>query len=99
MLVLKQTWILSKCAVNTFWNCNWSVLFLHFFSSFIRLFDEALIDAQEALRVAPPNNRDVRRVLLRLRDDIRQAVSPSGNSCASLLGASVDTLADPETRL
>jgi len=58
-----------------------------------------LEDAQEALRVAPHTNRDVRRVLLRLRDDIRQAISPSEQPCGSKLGASVDTLADPETRL
>ena len=67
--------------------------------SFIRIFDEALNDAQEALRVAPPTNRDVRRVLLHLRDDIRRALSPSEKSCAPQLGASVDTLADPETCL
>ncbi|KAE8742661.1 hypothetical protein FOCC_FOCC011790 [Frankliniella occidentalis] len=65
----------------------------------LKLLDEALEDVQEALHVAPHTNKDVRRVLLRLRDDIRQAISPSEKACGSKLGASVDTLADTETRL
>lgn len=64
-----------------------------------RLHHDALEDVQEALRVAPHNNRDVRRVLLRLRDDIRQTISPTEKPCSSRLGASVDTLVDPETSL
>ncbi|KAK3915593.1 Protein TANC2 [Frankliniella fusca] len=65
----------------------------------LKLFEEALEDVQEAIHVAPHKNKDVRRVLLRLRDDIRQAIAPSVKTCESRLGASVDTLADQETQV
>lgn len=56
-----------------------------------RLYEDALADVQEALIVLPPENRDVRRILLKLKDEIK-----GGTSTAS----SVDTLHCPtETSL
>lgn len=56
-----------------------------------RLYDEALEDVQEALIVLPPQHRDIRRIMLKLKDEIK-----GGSSIAS----SVDTLNCPtETSL
>ncbi|KAK7578136.1 hypothetical protein V9T40_010341 [Parthenolecanium corni] len=57
----------------------------------LRLYEDALSDVQEALITLPPQNRDVRRILLKLKDEIK-----GGTSTAS----SVDTLNCPtETSL
>ncbi|XP_065220330.1 protein TANC2 isoform X3 [Planococcus citri] len=57
----------------------------------LRMYEDALSDIQEALIVLPPQNRDVRRILLKLKDEIK-----GGTSTAS----SVDTLNCPtETSL
>lgn len=54
-----------------------------------RLYDDALCDVQEALLLLPPQNREVRRVLLNLRDEVR----------AGTLTTSLDTLNQTETSL
>jgi len=68
-----------------------------------RLFDKALENVQEALRTAPPVDREVRRVLVRLRDEIRAEMGASSTGQPhqrSLGGAvSVATLNEPETSL
>ncbi|XP_031779288.1 protein TANC2 isoform X2 [Nasonia vitripennis] len=66
--------------------------------------DEALDDIQEGLRVAPPQNRQDRRVLASLRDEIISRIEGTGigssksgfGSCSSKtrIRASVDTLTE-----
>lgn len=66
--------------------------------------DEALGDIQEGLRVAPPQNRQDRRVLASLRDEIISRIEGTGigssksgfGSCSSRtrIRASVDTLTE-----
>lgn len=53
------------------------------------MYDDALCDVQEAILLVPPQNRDVRRVLLNLRDEVR----------AGTLTTSLDTLNQTETSL
>ncbi|XP_073997696.1 zinc-RING finger and ankyrin repeat domain-containing protein rolling pebbles isoform X4 [Rhodnius prolixus] len=55
----------------------------------LRKYDDALKDVQEALLLLPPQNKDIRRVLLSLREEIK-----IGNRTAS-----VDTLNQPVTSL
>ncbi|XP_067012508.1 protein TANC2 isoform X2 [Anabrus simplex] len=65
----------------------------------LRQFEEALDDIQEALRVAPPNNREVRRVLGKVRDEVRAEMSAPQLSGHRGLATSVDMLNEPETRI
>ncbi|XP_031847478.1 zinc-RING finger and ankyrin repeat domain-containing protein rolling pebbles isoform X3 [Nomia melanderi] len=65
------------------------------------LLEDALSDVQEALQIAPPQNRQDRRVLVALRDEIisrLDGVGTSKGSCDSTgrsrLRASVDTLTE-----
>ncbi|KAG7190367.1 hypothetical protein KM043_006477 [Ampulex compressa] len=65
------------------------------------LLEESLADVQEALQMAPPQNRQDRRVLLGLREEIVSRLNGVGTSkstgeCAgrSRLRASVDTLTE-----
>ncbi|XP_075222893.1 zinc-RING finger and ankyrin repeat domain-containing protein rolling pebbles isoform X4 [Lycorma delicatula] len=57
----------------------------------LKMYEDALTDVQEALLLLPPqnSNRDVRRVLLNLRDEVR----------AGTMTASLDTLCQTETSL
>uniref|UniRef100_A0A1B6I3A2 RING-type domain-containing protein n=2 Tax=Homalodisca liturata TaxID=320908 RepID=A0A1B6I3A2_9HEMI len=55
----------------------------------LRLFEDALCDVQEAILLLPPQNRDIRRVLLNLRDEVR----------AGTMTTSLDTLNQTETSL
>ncbi|XP_054264581.1 protein TANC2 isoform X4 [Macrosteles quadrilineatus] len=55
----------------------------------LRLYEDALCDVQEAILLLPPQNREVRRVLLNLRDEVR----------AGTLTTSLDTLNQTETSL
>lgn len=55
----------------------------------LKFYDDALCDVQEALLLLPPQNREVRRVLLNLRDEVR----------AGTLTTSLDTLNQTETSL
>lgn len=64
-----------------------------------RLFDDALSDVNEALHIAPPHNREVRRVLAILRDEICSRRDGAGSSrdrsdFSSGFHASVDTLTE-----
>lgn len=54
-----------------------------------RNYEEALRDVQEALLVLPPQNKDIRQVLVNLREEIR-----IGNRTAS-----IDTLNQSVTSL
>jgi tetratricopeptide (TPR) repeat protein len=66
--------------------------------------DEALDDIEEGLRVAPPQNRQDRRVLVSLRDEIISRIEGTGigsskNGCGSCssritMRASIDTLTE-----
>ncbi|XP_076242234.1 zinc-RING finger and ankyrin repeat domain-containing protein rolling pebbles [Calliopsis andreniformis] len=65
------------------------------------LLEDALSDVQEALQIAPPQNRQDRRVLVALRDEIISRLdgvgtSKGSNDCTirSRLRASVDTLTE-----
>ncbi|XP_012276088.1 protein TANC1 isoform X2 [Orussus abietinus] len=69
----------------------------------VGLFEDALADVQEAMRIAPPNNRQDRRVLTSLREEIVSrlegtALGTSKGTCDSSsrtrLRASVDTLTE-----
>lgn len=64
----------------------------------LKLYENALADVREALRLAPPHSTEVRTVLQYLRDDITNRMS-SGASTSSArmnghreLAISVDTL-------
>jgi len=46
----------------------------HFFF-FCRRYDDALTDIQEAVRLVPSGNSDIRHVLFRLKDDIQSKVA------------------------
>lgn len=56
----------------------------------LKMIDLAQSDLQEALSLLPPSNHEVRRVLLRLREEIRGVPHMS---------TSMDTLSPPETSL
>ncbi|XP_017764984.1 PREDICTED: protein TANC2 isoform X2 [Eufriesea mexicana] len=65
------------------------------------LLEDALSDVQEALQIAPPQNRQDRRVLVALREEIVSRLDGVGTSkgstdsaCRSRLRASVDTLTE-----
>ncbi|XP_076650310.1 zinc-RING finger and ankyrin repeat domain-containing protein rolling pebbles isoform X2 [Halictus rubicundus] len=65
------------------------------------LLEDALSDVQEALQIAPPQNRQDRRVLVALRDEIISRLDGLGtskgfcdNASRSRLRASVDTLTE-----
>ncbi|XP_012146768.2 zinc-RING finger and ankyrin repeat domain-containing protein rolling pebbles [Megachile rotundata] len=63
------------------------------------LLEDALSDVQEALQMAPSQNRQDRRVLLALREEIISRLDGAGTSkgsepCRSRLRASVDTLTE-----
>ncbi|XP_029056445.1 protein TANC2 isoform X1 [Osmia bicornis bicornis] len=65
------------------------------------LLEDALSDVQEALQIAPPQNRQDRRVLVTLREEIVSRLDGVGTSkgsgdilCRSRLRASVDTLTE-----
>ncbi|KAK2585872.1 hypothetical protein KPH14_010464 [Odynerus spinipes] len=67
----------------------------------IGLLEEAMSDVQEALHIAPPQNRQDRRVLVALRDEIVARIDEASNNkgsgdCSnrSRLRASVDTLTE-----
>lgn len=64
-----------------------------------RLLDEALEDIQDALRVAPPQNREVCRVLCKVREEVRAELTSPHLPGHRGLAASVDMLNDPETRI
>ncbi|XP_046487873.1 protein TANC2 isoform X1 [Neodiprion pinetum] len=64
-----------------------------------RHFEDALCDVNEALHIAPPHNREVRRVLAILRDEICSRRDGAGSSrdrsdITSGFHASVDTLTE-----
>ncbi|XP_049811721.1 protein TANC2 isoform X1 [Schistocerca nitens] len=72
----------------------------------LRLLDEALDDVQDALRVAPAQNRDVRRILCKVREELRTEMAATGACPGAPLSSltlgtatSVDTLHEPETRV
>nr|CAD7589252.1 unnamed protein product [Timema genevievae] len=65
-----------------------------------RMFEEALQDVNEALRVAPPSNREVRRLLCKIRDEVKAEMSGAQLAGHRGLATSVDMLNDiyqPET--
>ncbi|GLH00293.1 Uncharacterized protein GBIM_06713 [Gryllus bimaculatus] len=62
-----------------------------------RLFEDALEDIQEALRVAPPTSREVHRVLCKLREEIKAEMTTPQLSGHRGLATSVDMLNEPET--
>jgi hypothetical protein len=66
---------------------------------FNRKFEEALEDVQEALRIAPPHNREVRRVLGKVRDEVRAEMIAPQLAGHRGLATSVDMLNEPETRI
>nr|CAD7432745.1 unnamed protein product [Timema monikensis] len=66
----------------------------------LKMFEEALQDVNEALRVAPPSNREVRRLLCKIRDEVKAEMSGAQLSGHRGLATSVDMLNDmyqPET--
>jgi hypothetical protein len=64
-----------------------------------RKFEDALGDVQEALRIAPPHNREVRRVLGKVRDEVRAEMTSPHLASHKGLATSVDMLSEPETRI
>jgi len=64
-----------------------------------RKFEEALGDIQEALRIAPPHNREVRRVLGKVWDEVRAEMTAPQLAGHRGLATSVDMLNEPETRI
>nr|CAD7444343.1 unnamed protein product [Timema bartmani] len=65
-----------------------------------RMFEEALQDVNEALRVAPPSNREVRRLLCKIRDEVKAEMSGAQLAGHRGIATSVDMLNDiyqPET--
>lgn len=47
---------------------------------FFRRYEDALADIQEAVRLVPHGNSDIRHVLFRLRDDVQNKLSPDQTS-------------------
>lgn len=45
-----------------------------------RRFDDALADIQEAVRLIPHGNSDIRHVLLKLKDDVQNKIALEQNS-------------------
>ena len=66
---------------------------------FFRMFEDALKDVQEALSVAPPHNKEVKRVLSKLADEVRSEISAPQLAGNRGLATSVDMLNEPETRI
>ncbi|XP_015109906.1 protein TANC2 isoform X2 [Diachasma alloeum] len=66
------------------------------------LYEDALIDVQEALQIAPVNNRQDRRVLCALKDEVVSRIEGTGMGCSKTVvdvtsrrfRASVDTLTE-----
>nr|CAD7458980.1 unnamed protein product [Timema tahoe] len=66
----------------------------------LKMFEEALQDVNEALRVAPPSNREVRRLLCKIRDEVKAEMSGAQLAGHRGIATSVDMLNDiyqPET--
>ncbi|CAG2057215.1 unnamed protein product, partial [Timema podura] len=66
----------------------------------LKMFEEALQDVNEALRVAPPSNREVRRLLCKIRDEVKAEMSGAQLAGHRGLATSVDMLNNiyqPET--
>lgn len=87
-----QNYILSQFLVSIW--CTWYLNQC----SFSRRLQEALEDVNEAVRLAP-QTRDVRRVLIKIRDEMQNEL----DSCVSIdlaqlrhLAASVDTLSEAD---
>jgi hypothetical protein len=64
-----------------------------------RMFKDAQDDVQEALRVAPPHNREVRRVLGKVLDEVRAEMTAPQLAGHRGLATSVDMLNEPETHM
>lgn len=67
----------------------------------IGMVEEALADVQEALQIAPVSNRQDRRVLCALKDEIVSRIEGTGMGCSKTLAdtrcrfrASIDTLTE-----
>ncbi|XP_021931745.1 protein TANC2 isoform X1 [Zootermopsis nevadensis] len=65
----------------------------------LRMFKDAQDDVQEALRVAPPHSREVRRVLSKVLDEVRAEMMAPQLAGHRGLATSVDMLNEPETHM
>lgn len=66
---------------------------------FNRMFKDAQDDVQEALRVAPPHNREVRRVLSKVLDEVRAEMMAPQLAGHRGLATSVDMLSEPDSHV